>query len=229
MFDSVRWRAALPMVVNVALVRTVGFVVLFASAAGAQVTLATDCTKVSAGGGDHATMDHVAHMAAITACEKARAALMVPTQGGQAAFAAIQEIVRILDADPKTDWSRVSLEGLRRHLQDMDEVTMRATVLQRSVAGGFQADVTGVGTTVGAIQRMVVNHAKMMDGVDGYLVRADSITGGVRVIVRAAAAGDVKAEARVRGLGVIGFLTDGTHHVRHHLAIARGEAGAHGH
>jgi hypothetical protein len=33
----------------------------------------------------------------------------------------------------------------------------------------------------------------------------------------------------VRGLGVIGFLTDGTHHVRHHLAIARGEAGAHGH
>ena len=69
----------------------------------------------------------------------------------------------------------------------------------------------------------------MMNGVDGYVVRADSIPTGVRLTVRMAAAGDAKAVARIRGLGVIGFLTEGTHHVRHHLAIARGEAGAHGH
>jgi hypothetical protein len=34
-----------------------------------------------------------------------------PTMPGQEAFGAIQEIVRILDADPKTDWSRVDLEA----------------------------------------------------------------------------------------------------------------------
>ena len=36
-----------------------------------------------------------------------------PTLPGQDAFGAIQEIVRILDADPKTDWSKVDLEALR--------------------------------------------------------------------------------------------------------------------
>jgi len=70
------------------------------------------------------------------ATASAGAQVTLPTQGGQAAFAAIQEIVRILDADPKTDWSRVNLEGLRRHLQDMDEVTMRAAVLQRRGEAG---------------------------------------------------------------------------------------------
>ena len=33
----------------------------------------------------------------------------IPTLPGQAAFGAIQEIVAILDSDPKTDWSKVDL------------------------------------------------------------------------------------------------------------------------
>ena len=44
-----------------------------------------------------------------------------PPMPGQDAFGAIQEIVQILDADPKTDWSKVDLEALRQHLIDMDE------------------------------------------------------------------------------------------------------------
>ena len=36
-----------------------------------------------------------------------------PTMPGQDTFGAIQEIVRILEADPKTDWSKVNLEALR--------------------------------------------------------------------------------------------------------------------
>ena len=47
----------------------------------------------------------------------------VPTMPGQDAFGAIQEIVRILEADPKTDWSKVNLEALRQHLIDMKDVT----------------------------------------------------------------------------------------------------------
>ena len=46
-----------------------------------------------------------------------------PTMPGQDAFGAIQEIVGILDADPKTDWSKVDLEALRQHLIDMNEIT----------------------------------------------------------------------------------------------------------
>ena len=40
----------------------------------------------------------------------------IPTMPGQDAFGAIQEIVQMLAADPKTDWSKVNLEALRQHL-----------------------------------------------------------------------------------------------------------------
>ncbi len=48
-----------------------------------------------------------------------------PTEPGQAAFAAIQEIVARLQADPRTDWSKVDVDALRQPLINMDEVTMR--------------------------------------------------------------------------------------------------------
>ena len=44
------------------------------------------------------------------------AEVATPTRPGQDAFAAIQAIVQILDADPQTDWSKVDLEALRQHL-----------------------------------------------------------------------------------------------------------------
>jgi hypothetical protein len=50
----------------------------------------------------------------------------IPTMPGQAAFGAIQEIVRLLEADPNTDWSKVDLEALRQHLIDMNDVTLKA-------------------------------------------------------------------------------------------------------
>ena len=56
---------------------------------------------------------------------------IVPTMPGQEAFGTIQEIVRILEADPATDWSKVNIAALREHLIDMDEVTMRADARER--------------------------------------------------------------------------------------------------
>ena len=41
-----------------------------------------------------------------------------PAEPGQGAFAAMQEIVAILEADPTTDWSKVDLPALRQHLAD---------------------------------------------------------------------------------------------------------------
>ncbi|MFI5002553.1 MAG: hypothetical protein ACHQK9_21925, partial [Reyranellales bacterium] len=63
-------------------------------------------------------MDH-SHMAGMSGAA-------APALPGQDAFGAIQEIVRLLEADPKTDWSKVDLEGLRQHLIDMNEVTLKA-------------------------------------------------------------------------------------------------------
>ncbi len=193
------------------------------TALSAQSTI--DCSKVNAAG-DHATMDHAAHAELMKKCATP---WTLPTQAGQSAFGAISEVVGILKADPRTDWSKVNLEALRQHLIDMDAVTMRAVVASHSVPGGFEADVTGDGTTVGAIRRMLGSHTKMLSQGAEYRATASDIAGGVRLTVLAADARNAALVARIRGLGVAGILTEGDHHVRHHLAIARGDSGAHEH
>lgn len=86
-------------------------------------------------------------------------AAATPKEGGQSAFTAIAEVVKLLDADPRTDWSKVNVEALRQHLIDMDEVTMRATVRAEIVDGGAAFVVTGSGRTLEAIRRMTRSRA----------------------------------------------------------------------
>src|SRR3954453_15544673 len=77
-----------------------------------------------------------------------------PREQGQSAFAAIQEIVALLEADPQTDWSKVDIEALRRHLIDMDNVTMGSQITVETVEGGARFVVTGQASTIPSIQRM---------------------------------------------------------------------------
>jgi hypothetical protein len=152
------------------------------------------------------------------------AAAGVPTLPGQDAFGAIAEIVRILDADPDTDWSRVDLERLRQHLIDMHEVVLRAAVKATPVPGGLVMEVTGTGRTEPAIRAMVVPHAAELDRMPGLQAKTEPIPGGVRLTVTTRDAQAAKAVVRLRGLGFIGLLTLGVHHQPHHLAMARGAA-----
>ena len=146
----------------------------------------------------------------------------VPTMPGQDAFGAIQEIVRMLDADPKTDWSKVDLEGLRQHLIDMNEVTLHADASTTPIDGGVAIAVTGSGRTAEAIQRMVPAHASEIERshLNGWSAGTEKLPNGVRLTVTAS---DPKEVAHLRGLGFIGILASGSHHQRHHLAMARGE------
>jgi hypothetical protein len=141
-----------------------------------------------------------------------------PSQGGQAAFAAIAEVVAILEADSSTDWSGVDVERLRQHLIDMDEVTLNAIVTRQPISGGAVFEVTGQGRTVAAIHRVAAAHAAQGDGGLQYAVQ--EIPGGSRVTVTGPTPA---AERRIRALGFIGLLTLGGHHGPHHLALARGE------
>lgn len=175
---------------------------------------------------DHShMMQHMMHMRSEQGDLAAQPAEPRPTLPGQDAFGAIQEIVHILEADPKTDWSKVDLESLRKHLIDMNEVTLNAEVLQWPINGGFSAAVTGSGRTLDAIQRMVPAHARTINGRNGWKVEAEMLENGVILTVATRDPNDV---ARVRGLGFIGVLVRGSHHRLHHLAMARGLV-AHGH
>jgi hypothetical protein len=142
-----------------------------------------------------------------------------PAQAGQAAFAAIQEIAGILEADPKTDWSKVDIEALRQHLIDMNNVTLAADVKSEPIEGGMRFTVTGPGSVRDSIRRMVVAHAATMNGIDGWDFEPSEIEGGATLTVRSPAADATK----LRGLGFIGVMTRGMHHQMHHLMIAKGE------
>jgi hypothetical protein len=181
-----------------------------------------DCRKV-AGVEDHANMDHAAHEAALQRCDASR-----PSMPGQAAFGAIGEVVRMLKADPTTDWSRVNVEALRQHLIDMDEVTIHAVVAQRNVPGGLEMEVTGAGRTADAIKRMAINHSRMLDQEGEYRAAAQEIANGARITVTATRPNDARMVAQIRGLGFAGLMTEGDHHAAHHLALARGDADPHG-
>jgi hypothetical protein len=144
----------------------------------------------------------------------------VPSMPGQDAFGAIQEIVARLDADPRTDWSKIDLEALRQHLIDMNEVTLKSTATATQIEGGLAISVTGSGRTLAAIQRMVTAHAKEIDGLDHWRARAEPLADGVLLSVTSTDPNEVK---RIRGLGFIGILVSGSHHQHHHLAMAKGE------
>ena len=165
---------------------------------------------------DMPAMDAGTHHGAMTAMP----AGAMPTQPGQDAFGAIQEVLQILEADPATDWSRVNIDALREHLIDMNEVTLHANAVASAVDGGLRIAVTGQGRTLLAIQRMVPAQAHEIDGVNGWKTAVDSRADGVVLTVTAA---DPKQATKIRALGFIGIMAEGTHHQRHHLAMARGD------
>lgn len=152
-----------------------------------------------------------------------------PTRAGQEAFATIGEIVRILDADPRTDWSKVNIEALRQHLMDMDDVTMRAEVGSTSVDGGATFEVRGAGRVREAIRRMAMAHGATISAADGFSWTAVESSEGATVTVRANSLSDARMVNRLRALGFIGVLTLGNHHTVHHLGIASGSMGANHH
>ncbi|HET6378949.1 MAG TPA: hypothetical protein VFG05_11690 [Methylocella sp.] len=141
---------------------------------------------------------------------------------GEAAFGAIQEIVRQLDADPKTDWSKVNLEALRQHFIDMSEVTLKADAVPKEIEGGVQIAVTGRGRTLDAIERMVAAHAAEIEKthLNGWSAKTEQLPNGLLLTVTAT---DPKQVQHIRGLGFIGIMVSGEHHQAHHLAMARGE------
>jgi hypothetical protein len=170
------------------------------------------------------TMDHAAMMQhqgqPMTGMHGQQQANAMPTMPGQDAFGAVQEIVRMLEADPTTDWSKVDLESLRQHLIDMNELTLKAEAKSKQINGGLEIAVTGDGRTLTAIQRMVPAHAQQMNGVNGWTMKAQPLSNGVLLTVTSS---DPKEVSHIRGLGFIGILVSGSHHQMHHLAMAKGE------
>jgi hypothetical protein len=142
-----------------------------------------------------------------------------PTLAGQDAFGTIQEVVRILEADPATDWSKVNIGALREHLIDMNEVTLRAAGAERALDNGVEIAVTGEGRTLAAIKRMIPAHAQELGRI-GWSAKTEELPNGVKLTVTSP---DARQAVKLKALGFMGIMVQGGHHQPHHLAMAKGE------
>jgi hypothetical protein len=185
-----------------------GLIVAFAAAAGVVLVGATLGTAQ-----DSAHVNHAQHM------HGGKAAM--PTMPGQDAFGTIQEIVRILEADPATDWSKVNITALREHLIDMNEATLHAAATERALSDAIEITVTGEGRPRDAIKRMVPAHTHELNSI-GWKARTEELSNGVKLIVTS---GDPREVIRLKALRFMGIMVQGSHHQPHHLMMAKGEFG----
>ena len=171
--------------------------------------------------GHHGSAQHGQHMPGMSQADHGTDGDAIPErllEGGQSAFAAIQEIVEQLMVDPETDWSRVDIKALRQHLIDMDNVTMRAQIAAQEIDGGARFEATSEDPAVTAsIRAMVPAHAETMNGAESWTMQTNEIPGGAVLIVTG------NDPIRIRALGLIGVMTVGMHHQAHHLALATGQ------
>lgn len=151
--------------------------------------------------------------------------IAVLTEPGQSTFAALSEVVQVLEADPMTDWSSVDLDGLRAHLVDMDLLATGAAVEVTAMPDGLRAVATGSVPVLDALRRMVPAHAAQLRADPSWSVEAEVLAQAVTLTVTSA---DPATVARIQGLGFFGLMASQDHHRAHHLAMARGGK-PHGH
>jgi hypothetical protein len=146
-----------------------------------------------------------------------------PTLSGQDAFGAIQEIVQMLQSDPATDWSKVNIGALRHHLIDMNEVTLHAAATERLTDNTMEIIVTGEGRTLESIKRMVPAHISELRQL-GWNAKTEELPNGIKLTVIAS---ETQPLTKLKALGFMGIMVQGSHHQPHHLRLARGELTAH--
>lgn len=140
-----------------------------------------------------------------------------PTQAGQASFAAVQEVVAILEADPATDWSTVNITALRGHLRDMDALMLAVAPIETQVPNGILIRIPATSPGYAAAARMVPTHIAMLGG-ESWTLNVTMDAEGLSLL----ATGEGPEVSHLRGLGFFGIMATQSHHQQHHLALALG-------
>ncbi|MEW7008457.1 MULTISPECIES: hypothetical protein [unclassified Lentilitoribacter] len=144
----------------------------------------------------------------------------LPTETGQSAFAAIAEIVSILDENPETNWSKVNIAALREHLVDMNALTLDANVEVIETEDSIEFIVTGHGNILRAAQNMVPAHARELSKMKEWNAVGEVTSNGARLMIETP---DQETFAKTKALGFFGLMATGAHHQPHHLGMATGQ------
>lgn len=147
----------------------------------------------------------------------------LPLQGGQATFAALIELVAMLEKDAETDWDSVDIDSLRAHLLDMNYL-MLGTEATTSILSDAQIQfvVRGTEDSIPSIKRMVPAHSRFIEQSRDWEIMSDLTDVGAVVSI------SVKEKAhlnRLSALGFYGFMSLDSHHQAHHYQMAIGKIG----
>ena len=143
------------------------------------------------------------------------------TEAGNDAFGTIQEVIRKLNNDPNTDWSKVNLEALRQHLLDMNDMTLNVEVIsQKAVQNGMEAIIRPTTDRAAlALDRVFMAHPSQLKKDTGWDMVVEKNDGQYKLTTTSKNPADYD---KIRGLGYIGLIAYGDHHQRHHWAMATG-------
>ncbi len=170
-------------------------------------------------------MQHQSGMDHSKMMQQGGAKLPIASEPGQGGFAAIAEIVALLNADPKTDWSKVDISALREHLVDMNELTLYASATSSASDSSVIFTVSAEGRALKAVHNMVPAHAGVLSNTTSWNVKAEVTDTGAIMTVNSANPKDLQ---KISALGFFGVMATGAHHQAHHVLMAAGGANIHG-
>ncbi len=143
------------------------------------------------------------------------------TESGESAFGAIQEVIEKLNSDPRVDWKKVNLEALRQHLADMHHFTINVEVLsQTPIDNGVKVALRPtVPQAEASLDRVFSVHPQQLQHEMGWEMKVTKQGGAYVLTITSKNPSDVD---KIRGLGYIGVMAVGQHHLLHHWLMATG-------
>lgn len=141
-------------------------------------------------------------------------------EGGQSTFAALIEIVAMLEQDAATDWRQVDIDALRIHLVDMHHLMLdTSSVKSLPAENQIQFEVQGSPVSIPSIHRMVPAHSRFISQSRGWIIEPELLDDGASLTITVE---DAATLNRINALGFYGFMALDSHHQAHHYQMALG-------
>ncbi len=143
------------------------------------------------------------------------------TEAGNDAFGTIQEVIRKLESNPNTDWSKVNIEALRKHLADMQDMTLNVEVIsQKNIPNGIETVIKATTPRAHkALKRVFIAHPSQLKKETGWDMKVKMVNKNFIIKVTTSKKDEIN---KIRGLGYIGLMAYGAHHQPHHWMMANG-------
>lgn len=124
----------------------------------------------------------------------------MPAQIGQASFAAISEVIEILENNPHTNWKTANIDALRSHLNDMNLVMTKAAATTNRYQDHVTFEITGQADVIPSVQQMTMAHAQVLTHETEWTVIAKPNANGAILTLKS---NDTVAIEKIAAMGFL--------------------------